>query len=56
MQLFQILNKKIDAIAMCTLNFFTKRKVKLEKILKKQVKRILNLFLYLRISNLKKKY
>ena len=55
MQLFQILNKKkIDAIAMCTLNFLPKEKVKLEKILKKQVKRILNLFLYLRISNLKK--
>ena len=39
---------------MCTLNFLPKEKVKLEKIFKKQVKRILNLFLYLRISNLKK--
>ena len=41
---------------MRTLNFFTqKEKLAGKKFLKKQVKRILNLFLYLRISNLKKK-
>ncbi len=56
MQLFQILNKKkIDAIAMCTLNFLPKEKVKLEKIFKKASEKNIELIFIFENIKFKKK-